>query len=154
MAWSICASENFLMDSSLLLIQLNIIFSYYIKMFSGHKILPKKSDSANFSFMTSCNEFRGFWDIRRLCAHSLAKKVLTKCSPQPVVLIPTVFDNFCFDPRWAQQPHPKTAACPTRPGCLRAMPPLLTVEATRPALSKTTTPTFKKLSRKSKYTQL
>lgn len=41
----------------------------------------------------------------------------------------------------AQQPAPNTAASPTRPSDLRAMPPLLTPAATRPLPSTTTTPT-------------
>ena len=70
-------------------------------------------------------------------AHSLARNVRTRCSPHPVVLMPTVKPPFFSTRRrCAQQPQPKHDACPTRPGCLRAIPPLLTVLATFPDLKK------------------
>jgi hypothetical protein len=50
--------------------------------------------------------------------------------------MPTVNPDLSDLPRCAQQPQPKQEAWPTRPGCLRAIPPLLTVLATLPELKK------------------
>ena len=80
-------------------------------------------------------------DLLSSRAHSLARNVLTRCSPQPVVLMPTLYPFWSALDRWAQHPHPKQEAWPTRPGCLRAIPPELTVLATLPDESITTTPT-------------
>jgi len=52
--------------------------------FSGTPV--KKTDSANFSFITFCKSSRGWSEVERARPHSLARNVLTRCSPQPVVL--------------------------------------------------------------------
>ena len=60
--------------------------------FSGTPM--RNSDSANFSFMTDWSAENGAWLLLSSTAHSRARKVLTRCSPQPVVLMPTVKPDF------------------------------------------------------------
>ena len=90
--------------------------------------------------------FRILWqgmflqDAPRSLQQNAVTLTLTLASHSPVVLTAVLLTASCTG-RWAQHPHPKQLAWPTRPGCLSAMPPLLTVLATWPDLSSTTTPT-------------
>jgi len=68
-------------------------------------IPSKNSDSANFSFMIFWRDSMGVELFANPCPHSFANRVLTRCSPQPVVLTATL-DLFGLSARWAQQPHP------------------------------------------------
>ena len=69
----------------------------------------KKTDSANFSFITLCRSSRGWSEVERARPHSLARNVLTRCSPQPVVLTAVLCEVFSTG-FWAQHPQPKQLA--------------------------------------------
>ena len=75
--------------------------------FSGTPV--KKTDSANFSFITLCRSSRGWSEVERARPHSLARNVLTRCSPQPVVLTAVLCELFSTG-FWAQHPQPKQLA--------------------------------------------